>query len=97
MQQPLEKIPSFLLNLAKKFWPDLEKRTGERLVVGVGEVISTLYSIPFTIVGLLWLIYLTDLNWIKSNFLYFLLFGVLVSVFNQLQFFLKRKLRLKIL
>ena len=94
MEQPTTtKIHPLLLRVAKRFWPELEQRAGERLVVGVGEVISTLYSMPFALTGAIWLVSLTDLNWLQTHFKLFVLFAVLVWSFNQLRFFLIIELR----
>ena len=87
------KTPRFLLNLAKRFWPELSEHSPERQLIGVGEVISILYALPLAIVGLIWLGIQTNLGWIKDQFGYFLLFGVLIFIFNQLGFFLIIELR----
>jgi serine phosphatase RsbU (regulator of sigma subunit) len=86
--------PPILLNLAKRFWPELSDHSPERQLIGVGEVISTLYALPLVIVGLIWLGKQTNLGWLKEEFGYFLLFGVLILIFNQLGFFLIIELRI---
>ena len=82
-----------LLRIAKIFWPELGSRSPERKAIGVGEVIATLYSIPFAVAGLVWLITETDLNWILKNPGDFALFALLIVIFNQLGFFLIIELR----
>ena len=82
-----------LLRIAKIFWPELGSRSPERKAIGVGEVIATLYSIPFAVAGLVWLITETDLNWILKNPGAFALFALLIVIFNQLGFFLIIELR----
>jgi serine phosphatase RsbU (regulator of sigma subunit) len=82
-----------LASLAKRFWPELVDRSPERQMIGVGEIVSTLYAIPLAITGLIWLVRVTDLNWLQKHFGYFLLFAVLIVIFNQLGFFLIVELR----
>jgi len=86
-------IISVLLNIAKRFWPELEDRSLERQMVGIGEVISTLYALPFAVFGLSWLVSATDLNFLQSQLGYFFIFSVLIVIFNQFGFFLIVELR----
>lgn len=90
---PPRSVHPLLLKICQRFWPQLESATQERQVIGVGEVFSTLYAAPFAIAGIVWLIASTDWIWLKENLLLFILFGVLVFIFNQLRFFLIVELR----
>jgi len=87
------ETPKALSKIAFRFWPELEGRSKERQLVGIGEVISTLYSIPFLIFGITWLIFSSDFEWIKNHLLDFLLLAVFIVIFNQLGFFLIIELR----
>ena len=87
------EIHPFFLNLATRFWPELAGRSSEQQIIGVGEVISTLYSIPFLIAGFLWMIRVTNFNLVAERLSLFLLFAVLIVIFNQLSFFLIIELR----
>ncbi len=87
------RIPGALFNVAKKFWPQLASLSHERQVIGVGEVLPTLYALPFALAGLIWLARLTDLAWLRAHWDVFLLVGSLVVLFNQLRFFLIIELR----
>jgi len=62
-------------------------------VIGVGEVLATLYALPFAIAGIIWLIAATDWVWLKENIALFILFGLLIFAFDQLRFFLIVELR----
>jgi len=62
-------------------------------MIGVGEVISALYSVPFAFAGLIWLIRVTDFVWLYQKLGYFILFAALVFIFNRLSFFLIIELR----
>ncbi len=87
------RIAKQLLEFTSQFWPDLADRSLERQLIGIGEVLTTLYSTPLTIVGVIWLIRVTDLAWVQNNYLYVLLFAFLIIIFNQLGFFLIIELR----
>jgi len=87
------KVPHILLKLARRFWPELKDHSVERQFIGIGEVASTLYAIPLTIIGLGWLITVTDFNRILEQSIPFLLFAVLIVLFNQFGFFLIIELR----
>ncbi len=90
---PPRSVHPLLLNLCQRFWPQLESASQERQVIGVGEVLSTLYAAPFAIAGIILLIAATNWVWLKENLALFILFGVLVFTFNQLRFFLIVELR----
>lgn len=89
----IKEVHPRLMRLATAFWPELEGRSPEQKIIGVGEVISTLYAAPFLLAGVVWLINLTDLYLLRENIGYFLLFAALIVIFNQLGFFLIIELR----
>jgi len=90
---PPRSVPPLLLNICQRLWPQLKTTTQERQVIGVGEVLSTLYAAPFALMGIIWLILITDLTWLQENWSLFILFGVLIFAFHQLRFFLIIELR----
>jgi len=90
---PPRSVHPLLLNICQRFWPQLKTTTQERQVLGVGEVISTLYAAPFAIIGIIWLTLVTDWSWLRTNLILFVLFAVLIFTFNQLRFFLIVELR----
>ena len=90
---PPRSVHPLLLNICQRFWPQLKTATQERQVLGVGEVISTIYAAPFAIAGVIWLLLASDWVWLKSNLLLFVVFAVLIYAFNQLRFFLIVELR----
>jgi serine phosphatase RsbU (regulator of sigma subunit) len=90
---PPRSVHPLLLNICQRFWPQLKSTSQERQVIGVGEVLSTLYAAPFAIAGIIWLIGITNLAWLRENWLLFGLFGVLIFSFHQLRFFLIVELR----
>jgi serine phosphatase RsbU (regulator of sigma subunit) len=82
-----------LERILSRLWPELEKRSPEHQIIGIGEVLSTFYALPFLFAGLFWLVRSTDIRLLVGEFEYFLLFAILIFVFNQLGFFLIIELR----
>lgn len=80
---------SALLNkIAQFFWPELEFMSPNRRVVGVGDVIISLYGSLLSIVGLGWLIARTDSKIIAQQWPMLLLLTALIVIFTRLSFFL---------
>jgi len=73
--------------LANKFWPELDNMSHQRRLVGTGDVITVLYSIPLALFGIGWLISSTDLSLLFQERLIFLFFFCLIVVFNRLSYF----------
>jgi serine phosphatase RsbU (regulator of sigma subunit) len=75
-----------LIALAKRFWPELETLSGPNLVAGVGDVIGVLYSLPLVLVGVLWLIAVTDLALVRAEWPVLCLLFVLLVLFERFGF-----------
>jgi hypothetical protein len=76
-----------LSGFAKTFWPGLDSLNDVRRLVGTGDVLSFLYTLPLAIIGILWLIRSTDLELIQQQFLFLLFNFGLLLIFNRLSFF----------
>lgn len=79
---------AFLYSIARRFWPDLEKMSEARRLVGVGEVITVLVAAPLALIGLVWLAAVTDLQVIAREWEVFLLFAVLILLFERVGYFI---------
>jgi len=76
-----------LSDFAKTFWPGLEGISEQRRLVGTGDVLTFLYTLPLAILGLIWLVLSTDTGVIQKN-LVFLIFNFgLFYLFSKLSFF----------
>ena len=62
-----------LSGFAKTFWPGLDSLTEQRRLIGTGDVLTFLYTIPLAVIGLAWLILSTDLDIIQEHILFYLL------------------------
>ena len=81
-----------LSNLAGYFWPGLNTLSDQRRYVGTGEVITFLYTLPLAIIGLVWLVLITDINLITSNSIFLLVNLGLIILFSRLSGSLGNKL-----
>ncbi len=76
-----------LSEFAKMFWPGIDSLSDQRRLVGTGDVLSFLYTLPLAIIGILWLIRSTDLELIQQEFLFLLFNFGLLLLFSRLSFF----------
>lgn len=81
-------MEEFLFNIAKKIRPELENLSGEERRLGVFDVIGFLYSTPLAVVGLVWLIAVSDLSVVRSHWLMLCLIFLLQYIFERLDFFI---------
>lgn len=82
------KSNDIAFSISKNFWPELEDMTSVARVNGVINVITFLYSAPIALIGLIWLIFRTNINLIYSNFGLLLFFAGLMYLADRLSFFL---------
>jgi serine phosphatase RsbU (regulator of sigma subunit) len=82
-----------LSDLANKFWPGLASMSDQRRLIGTGDVLSFLYTLPLSIIGIIWLIWITDLEVIQEHFLFLVFNLLLFFLFSRLSFFTIFELR----
>jgi serine phosphatase RsbU (regulator of sigma subunit) len=76
-----------LSDIAKTFWPDLDSMNPQRKLVGTGDVLTFLYSIPLAVLGIVWLFYSTELTVLRHNIIILLFYFGLFYLFSRLSFF----------
>ena len=76
------------LKIASVLWPELKDMNRSRQLVGVGDVLTTLYTLPIFIIGLGWLYYSTDVSIIQTEWKMFLMFLAITALFSYLNFFM---------
>jgi len=76
------------LSIAKRFLPQVTELQGRERTTGVADVICTLYATPFTLIGLVWLISVTDLAVLRTSWPMFLFLFGLLFLFQKFNFFL---------
>lgn len=82
-----------LSSFASKFWPEISTMSDQGRLVGTGDVISFLYTLPLSIIGTVWLIWVTDLEVIQEQFLFLIFNLALFYIFSRLSFFTIFELR----
>jgi hypothetical protein len=83
-----QSIETRLLPIARRLWPELATLTGLELTSGVADVFGLLYSAPFALGGIGWLIAVTDLAVIRSRWPVLLILLILVALLRRLEFVL---------
>ncbi len=86
-QSPPYPNPWFY-SLAKRFWPGLESMLPDRRIVGMGEVLTFIYTAPLAVIGLLWLMRISDFAVIRQNAGPMLLLAGLLVLFDRLKYFI---------
>jgi serine phosphatase RsbU (regulator of sigma subunit) len=93
----IRKIPfdlnNILFSLASFFWPDLRSMSDQRRRIGTGDVITFLYTLPLALVGLVWLISVTDTGLLRQDATLFVLNLALYGVFSKITYFIIIELR----
>lgn len=79
--------------LVKRLRPDLEKESGQQRIGSVADVVTLLYTLPLVIIGLVWLVRVSDWGLIGKNWLFFILLAALMYLFNRFSFFIVTEIR----
>ena len=77
-----------ILNISKKFWPQLDTFPLSRQLVGVGDVFTSIYCMILTIIGIIWLIFETNFKLILSNIPLFFVFIFITIFFFIINYFI---------
>ena len=78
----------FLEKIALPFWPELKDAPLAKRLVGIGDVVTTLYSAPIFLGGLIWLISKSDFSLLQDEWQLSLLFIGIIALFSYLNFFM---------
>ena len=81
-------MKNFLSNLAISFWPELKSMNTQRRLISTGNVLSVLYSFPLGVVGIFWLIPITDFAILREAWGFWLLIYIIMVLFNQVNYFI---------
>ncbi len=88
-------IESYLLPIASFFWPELTEAGPQDLESSsrLADVLGFLYTLPIALIGLGWLIVVTDISLLIDRWQVLLLFAALVILLRQLTFVLFIEIR----
>lgn len=81
-------LRKLLYSIAQRLWPELGEMSEARRMVGVGEVITVLVAAPLALIGLGWLVAVSDLQVVRGNWEAFLLFAALILLFERVGYFI---------
>jgi hypothetical protein len=79
--------------LAKKIRPDLESYSGQQRMSATADVLTLVYTIPMAVIGLVWLIAVSDWESIRNQSMIYLMMAVILYIFNRLRFFFITEIR----
>ncbi len=79
---------NYLIRFIKWLRPDLFKMSEEKRLIIFGDMVSALYFLPFGIVGVVWLIIVTDVTTLRQSWGLYLLFFILLVLFNHINYFM---------
>jgi serine phosphatase RsbU (regulator of sigma subunit) len=82
-----------MIRAAEVFWPGLDQLSEHRRLVGAGDVISFLYTLPLAVLGVIWLTLSTELDTILEQPLFYLLNLGLIFLFNKVSYFIIIEIR----
>jgi len=82
-----------IYQLAKKLRPDLENMTGQQRMSGTADVLTLLYTLPLSVIGVVWLVRESSWDSVSQNWLLYILMGGLLYLFNRLRFFFITEIR----
>jgi serine phosphatase RsbU (regulator of sigma subunit) len=80
-------------NLAEKIRPDLESLSGQQRISATADVLTLLYTSPLAVIGLVWLIRVSDWESVRQQWTIYLLMGIILYMFNRLRFFFITEIR----
>ena len=82
-----------IYNLAKIIRPDLESYNGQQRMSATADVFTFFYTLPLAVIGVVWLIGVSDWGSIRQHWMVYLMMGVILYVFNRLRFFFITEIR----
>ncbi len=77
-----------ILNISRKFWPQLDILPLSRQMVAVGDVFTSIYCFVLFLIGIIWLILETNFDLILSNIPLLIVFILFTIFFNIYTYFI---------
>lgn len=79
--------------LAIKLRPDLNQLSGQQRMSATADVLTLLYAVPLMVIGLAWLVYISNWESFRWQWKFYLLMAVIIYIFNRLRFFFITEIR----
>jgi len=83
----------WIYKLAKKLRPDLEAMSGQQRMSSTADVLTLLYTLPLMVIGLVWLVRLSDWHSVLQRWPLYLLMAAILYIFNHLRYFFITEIR----
>jgi serine phosphatase RsbU (regulator of sigma subunit) len=84
---------NMLERLIIKIRPDLQNTTGQQRMSGTADVLTLLYTLPLALIGLLWLLNVSEWESFSQKWSTFLMMALILYIFNRLRFFFITEIR----
>ncbi|MBN1874044.1 MAG: PP2C family protein-serine/threonine phosphatase [Anaerolineae bacterium] len=81
-------MDAWLFLLVKRFFPEVDTMQGRERTYAIAEILGTLYAAPLSLLGLVWLVFITSATPVYAPWPTLVLLLVLLFIFEQLDFFL---------
>jgi serine phosphatase RsbU (regulator of sigma subunit) len=78
---------------ARKIRPELENYTGQQRMSATADVLTLVYTLPLVLIGLAWLLFISDWTSIPQHWEIYLLMGLILYIFNRLRYFFITEIR----
>jgi serine phosphatase RsbU (regulator of sigma subunit) len=82
-----------LERLIIKIRPDLQNTTGQQRMSGTADVLTLLYTLPLALIGLIWLLNVSEWESFSQKWSTFLMMALILYIFNRLRFFFITEIR----
>ena len=79
--------PTPFYRLARAFWPELDNSSAIGRLSGTASVLSVVYSLPFALLGLVWLVLESDFSLVSKHWPIILCLVTLVVIADRLSFY----------
>jgi serine phosphatase RsbU (regulator of sigma subunit) len=76
-----------------KIRPDIQNATGQQRMSGIADVLTLFYTLPLALIGLIWLITITDWQSFYQQWPIYLMMAIVLYIFNRLRFFFITEIR----
>jgi len=86
-------MDDYFYRLAKRLRPNLEQLSGQQRISGTADVLTLIYMLPLALIGLAWLVNVSDWESIRKQWHIYLILGVILFFFNRLRFFFITEIR----
>jgi hypothetical protein len=86
-------MDDYFYQLAKRLRPDLEHLSGQQRISGTADVLTLIYILPLALIGLAWLVNVSDWESIRTQWHIYIILGVILYLFNRLRFFFITEIR----